>query len=70
MNENSEWVISNCELNFKEFDFDDFDIENTFPMDKFNSKLIVLNKKFISEFEEEKYSEFDLIPLKKIFDYL
>ena len=68
MNENYEWELSNCELNFKKFDFDDFDTQNTFPMDKFNSKLLWINKKIIAG-SDRKYSEFDLIPLKEIIDY-
>lgn len=70
MNDTSEWELSNCELNFTEFDFDEFNTENTFPMDRFNSKLFVLNKKFVSEFGDEKYNEFDLIPLKRLVDYV
>jgi len=68
MNDDNEWELSNCELNFTDFDFDEFDSENTFPMDRFNSKLFVLNKQFISEFGDKKYNEFELIPLKKLVD--
>ena len=69
MNENNEWELSNCELNFTEYDFERFNTGNTFPMDKFNSKLFVLNKKFIAEFDEIKYGESDLIPLKKLVEH-
>ncbi len=69
MNDNNEWELSNCELNFTKFDFDKFNTKNTFPMDKFNSRLFVLNKKFITEFEENKYGESDLIPLKKLVEH-
>lgn len=69
MNDNSEWELSACELNFTEFDFGEFSLDNTFPQDKFNSKLFLLNKKFITEFKEEEFSEFDLIPLKKLKEY-
>lgn len=69
MNEHDEWELSNCELNFTEYDFENFNAENTFPMDEFNSKLFVLNKKFIAQFEENKYDESDLIPLKKLVEH-
>lgn len=70
MNEDEEWELSACELNFTEFDMGKFTEENTYPQDKFNSKLFVLNKKFINEFKSKKYNEFDLIPIKKLKDYL
>lgn len=66
VNEESEWELSACELNFTDFDMDDFSNENTFPQDKFNSELFLLNKKFISEFTEKEYKEFDLIPVREL----
>lgn len=63
-NDAGEWELSACELNFKDFDFEDFTMENTLPQDKYNSKLFMLNKAFIADFKAEKYGEFDLIPLK------
>ena len=65
-NEESEWELSACELNFTEFDMEDFTNENTFPQDKFNSQLFMLNKEFIAEFTEKKYKEFDLIPIREL----
>lgn len=65
-NDNGEWELSACELNFTEFDFDDFTMENTLPQDKYNSKLFLLNREFIAEFKDKKYGEFDLIPLKEL----
>ena len=70
MNDNSEWELSACELNFTEFDMEQFNKENTYPQDTFNSKLYMLNKEFIQEFSEINYEEFDLIPVKKIVNYL
>ena len=70
MNENSEWELSACDLNFTEFNFGEFTMDNTFPQDKYNSKLFMLNKMFISEFQEKKYDEFDLIPLKNLVEQL
>jgi len=65
-NNKGEWELSACELNFREFDLENFTTENTFPQDKFNSKLFLLNKTFISEFDQIKYGEFDLIPIKNL----
>ena len=65
-NDDGEWELSACELNFTEFDFDDFTMENTLPQDKYNSKLFLLNREFIAEFTDNKYSELDLIPLKEL----
>ncbi len=70
MGEDGNWELSACELNFTEFDMEEFAEENTFPQDKFNSKLFMLNKEFIKEFKEVEYGEFDLIPLKKLKEYL
>lgn len=70
-NNDEEWELSNCELNFKDFDFENFSEKNTFPQDKFNSKLFLINREFIAEFEEEKhFGEFDLLPLKKLAEKL
>ncbi|QIA08317.1 YkgJ family cysteine cluster protein [Draconibacterium halophilum] len=66
MNEDNGWELSACELNFTEFDMEDFAEENTFPQDKFNSKLFLLNKEFITKSKSTNYSEFDLIPIKEI----
>ncbi len=65
-NDNDEYELSACELNFTEFDFGDFTMENTLPQDKYNSKLFLLNREFIADFTEKKYSETDLIPLKEL----
>ena len=66
MNDNNEWELSVCQLNFTEFNFEEFTLDNTFPQDKYNSKLFMLNKEFISEFQDKEYGEFDLIPLKNL----
>ncbi|GAB1453117.1 hypothetical protein MASR2M47_31730 [Draconibacterium sp.] len=65
-NDDDEYELSACELNFTEFNFENFTMENTLPQDKFNSKLFLLNRAFIAEFTENKYSETDLIPLKEL----
>lgn len=70
MNEEEQWELSACELNFTNFDMDDFTDENTFPQDRFNSELFMLNKEFISDYKDEKYGEFDLIPIKELINHL
>jgi Fe-S-cluster containining protein len=70
-NDDGEWELSNCELNFKNFNFENFSEENTFPQDKFNSRLFLINREFVAEFEgEEQFGEFDLVPLKKLAEKL
>jgi len=65
-NDDGDFELSACELNFTEFDFEDFTMENTLPQDKYNSKLYILNRDFIADFTEKKYFEQDLIPLKEL----
>ena len=68
MNMNHEgeyWELSHCELNFTNVDEFYFDEENTYPQDKYNSRLFMLNKEYI----EENYpgrSEMDLVPLANL----
>ncbi|MBN1819393.1 MAG: YkgJ family cysteine cluster protein [Prolixibacteraceae bacterium] len=68
-NDEGEWELSACELNFTEFE-NGFTEENTFPQDKFNSKLFMINKKFIQESKEKKFAEFELISIKEIIKFL
>lgn len=70
MNDNSDWELSACDLNFKSYNFEEFTLENTFPQDKYNSKLYLLNKAFIADFQEKEYEEFDLIPIKNLLRFL
>lgn len=60
-----QWELSTCELNFTEFDDEDFSEENTFAQDRFNSDLFMLNKRFI-EANKLPYTEFDLIDMKDL----
>lgn len=64
--DSDEYELSLCELNFTDFDLSDFDEDNTYPMDRINSKLYQLNKNFVAGFEEAKYSETDRIPLAEL----
>ena len=61
--EGDEYELSCCELNFTNFDMADFDEENTYPMDRINSQLYLINKNFVAGFENGKYSETHRIPL-------
>lgn len=69
-NDDSEWELSACELNFTAFDFSKFTMENTLPQDKYNSKLFMLNKEYITDFQDKKYLEMDLIPIKELINSL
>lgn len=70
MNDDGAWELSACELNFVDYDLELFTEKNTFPQDTFNSKLFMLNKEFVKEFTETDYGEFDLIPVRKLTEYL
>ncbi len=64
--EGTEWELSHCELNFTDYDPDDFNHENTYPQDTLNSKLFMVNREFIAKFTEQKFEETDRIPLSKL----
>ena len=61
-----DYELSCCELNFTDFDLADFDEENTYPMDRINSKLYQINKNFVASFENGRYSETDRIPMAEL----
>ncbi len=65
-NDEGDYELSACELNFTDFDYEDFTMENTLPQDKYNSKLFILNKQFIADFQQKKFGELDLIPMKQL----
>lgn len=60
------YEISYCPLNFKEFNFEDFNIENLFPEDQYNSRLFMLNKKFIADFKDEEYEPMEMVELNHL----
>lgn len=60
------WELSACELNFTQFDFGNFHEENTFPLDRYNSRLYLINKEFIKTFPGKPYQAFDLLPLSRL----
>ena len=65
-NDDGEFELSACELNFTNFDFEEFNMDNTFHQDKYNSMLFMLNREFVASLPENQFSEFDLIPIKKL----
>jgi uncharacterized protein len=70
-NDDYEWELSTCELNFTDYDYENFTPDNTWPQDTYNSKLFMLNKKFVTSLKgETAYGEFDLIPLKNLAEKL
>ena len=60
------WELSACELNFTDFDFGNFSEENTFPQDRYNSKLYMINKQFTENFPEKNYGPTDLLPISSL----
>jgi len=58
------WELSACELNFNDFDFSEFETENTFPQDKFNSKLYLLNKDYVESLPNLPYKSLELLELR------
>ncbi|MRT94373.1 YkgJ family cysteine cluster protein [Ancylomarina sp. 16SWW S1-10-2] len=66
--EGDAWELSACPLNFKKFD--DFHTENTYPQDTYNSKLFLINREFIKNYQDEKFGEFDMISLNRLIEDL
>ena len=67
--EGENWELSFCPLNFTKVDDDYFSLDNGFQQDVFNSKLYLANREFVSEFKENKFSENELIELRKLKEY-
>jgi uncharacterized protein len=61
-----QWELSYCELNFTGRNMPDLNESNTFPQDRFNSSLFMINREFVNSLENKPYSETDLIPLKDL----
>jgi uncharacterized protein len=61
-----EWELSACELNFTDFDFDEFTEENTFPQDTYNSRLFMLNRRFVDSLPGKPYGPVELIPVSQL----
>ncbi len=62
------WEVSACELNFTNYDFEKFTGQNTFPQDKYNSRLYLINKEFIESLPGKPYQPLELIPMRKLFE--
>ena len=66
LNDDDEWELSTCELNFQNYNFELFTNKNTFAQDTFNSKLFQLNRDYIKTIPEQGFTETDLISLKEL----
>lgn len=60
------YEVSFCELNFTGFKLEKFKQNNVFQEDKYNSKLFMLNKKFIQQFPKNDYDTIQLIELNDL----
>ncbi|MFO7979008.1 MAG: YkgJ family cysteine cluster protein [Bacteroidales bacterium] len=65
MNED-QWELSACELNFQNYDLQSFTAENTFPQDRFNSRLFLINKSFLESFPHYGYQHGELIAVRSL----
>jgi Fe-S-cluster containining protein len=60
------YEVSFCELNFIDYKLEKFNRNNVFYEDKYNSKLFMLNKRFIQHIPEKMYDSIQLIELNDI----
>ena len=70
MNDDNEWELSACQLNFAKFDFNEFSLENTYQQDLYNSKLFMLNKEYLNQLKKDQFGEFELLPLTTLKQFL
>lgn len=61
-----QWELSACELNFTDFDWDEFSEENTFPLDRYNSRLYMLNQQYVQSLPGNSYTSGQLISLSSL----
>ncbi|MFW5781021.1 MAG: YkgJ family cysteine cluster protein [Bacteroidota bacterium] len=66
VNEDDNWELYVCDLNFTRVNLETFTDENTFPQDLYNSKMYMLNQEFIRHYSKKNYSERQLVPVKNI----
>jgi uncharacterized protein len=64
------YEISFCPLNFKEYNFENFNAENLFSEDVYNSKLFMLNKKFVIDFKGKRYESLELVELNHLLEFI
>ncbi len=69
LEDDEQFELSCCELNFTKFDLEDFNGENTYPMDRINSQLYMINKNFVADFEGGRFSEQERIPLSDLISF-
>jgi uncharacterized protein len=60
------YEISFCDLNFTDFTLEKFNRNNVYFEDKFNSKLFMLNKRFIEKLPENSFEPIQLIELNDV----
>jgi len=65
MSDDENFELSVCDLNFTDFDIDQFNDKNTLMLDAYNSKLFSLNQEFL-KISENKHSAFELVSLNKL----
>ena len=65
-NDDAEFELSACELNFTNFDFEEFNMDNTFHQDKYNSMLFMINREFLNANPDMQLTEMQLLPLKNL----
>ncbi|WP_162148807.1 YkgJ family cysteine cluster protein [Alkaliflexus imshenetskii] len=64
--QDDEWVLSHCELNFTNIDEDYFEPEQCHAQDTWNSRLFMLNKRYIESLNDPNLNETDLMPLSAL----
>ncbi len=63
-----EYEVSFCPLNFKEYPIENFNNQNVFFEDKFNSQLFQINKGFLEDSANTEFDNGQLIPLRDLLD--
>jgi Fe-S-cluster containining protein len=66
MGEDDNWEMSICDLNFVDYDLTKFTEGNTFPMDRYNSKLFMLNRKFLNQNPDLGCDEYQFVSLNRL----
>ena len=64
--QDDDWVLSHCELNFTDIDEDYFDREQCHAQDTWNSRLFMLNKRYIESLDNKDLDETNLMPLSAL----
>lgn len=64
--EGDEWELSFCELNFTDAGDDYFDEQNVLEQDSANSRLYMMNSRFIDNHPQYGYREKQMIPMRDL----